>query len=125
MWPSPRAVSVRPLRQPRQPRARAPSFWAAAARLCGAAAGRVAALGSRPFYCAPRCAIFCARSCPFRPLAVTIKVAARTVEVKGPRGSLTRAFKGVNFAANLLSPTLMRVDMWFGNRQEIACLRTT
>lgn len=45
--------------------------------------------------------------------------------VTGPRGTLTRAFKGVNFAANMLSKDAMRVDMWFGNRLQTACLRTT
>lgn len=56
--------------------------------------------------------------------AVTVNVAARTVTVKGPRGQLVRAFKGINFAANMITPALMRVDMWYGNRKQLACLRT-
>jgi large subunit ribosomal protein L9e len=56
--------------------------------------------------------------------AVTIKVSARTVTVTGPRGKLERAFKSNNFAANLIDSKTMKVDMWFGNRQQLACLRT-
>jgi large subunit ribosomal protein L9e len=44
--------------------------------------------------------------------------------VKGPRGTLQRAFKSNNFAANVLGKRTMRVDMWFGNRKQLACLRT-
>jgi large subunit ribosomal protein L9e len=55
---------------------------------------------------------------------VTVAVSARTVTVKGPRGTLVREFKGNNFAANVLGKRTMRVDMWFGNRAELACLRT-
>lgn len=55
---------------------------------------------------------------------MTVSVAARTVTVKGPRGQLVRAFKGISFAANLITPALLRVDMWLGNRKQIACQRT-
>lgn len=57
-------------------------------------------------------------------LAVTVTVAARTVTVKGPRGELVRAFKSMNFAANQVDKETMKVDMWFGNRKQLACLRT-
>lgn len=53
-----------------------------------------------------------------------VKVASRTVTVKGPRGTLQREFKSVNFAAEKLGKRSMRIDMWFGNRKEMACLRT-
>jgi large subunit ribosomal protein L9e len=58
------------------------------------------------------------------PCIVTVSVAARTVSVKGPRGTLTREFKGNSFAANLLGKRTLRVDMWFGNRKQLATLRT-
>lgn len=57
--------------------------------------------------------------------AVTVEVVSRTVTVKGPRGTLKREFKSVNFAAETLGKRSMRIDMWFGNRLEKACLRTT
>jgi large subunit ribosomal protein L9e len=44
--------------------------------------------------------------------------------VTGSRGTLKREFKSVNFAAEKLGATSIRVDMWFGNRKEKACLRT-
>jgi large subunit ribosomal protein L9e len=53
-----------------------------------------------------------------------VAVAARTVTVKGPKGTLQRAFKSNNFAANMLGKRTMRVDMWFGDRKQLACLRT-
>ena len=56
--------------------------------------------------------------------AVTVSVASRTVTVTGPKGTLQRAFKSINFAAQVRGKRSMRVDMWFGNRQEMACLRT-
>jgi large subunit ribosomal protein L9e len=44
--------------------------------------------------------------------------------VKGPRGELSRAFKSVNFAVNQRGKRSLRVDMWFGDRKQLACLRT-
>lgn len=56
--------------------------------------------------------------------AVTVKVSARTVTVTGPRGTLERAFKGNSFAATSVNKSTLRVDMWFGNRKQLATLRT-
>ena len=57
---------------------------------------------------------------------MTVTVKARTVTGKGPNGgTLTRAFKGNNFAAQLSADgRTMTVDMWFGDRKQIATLRT-
>lgn len=55
---------------------------------------------------------------------MTVSASSRTVTVTGPRGTLTRAFKTVNFAVELRGTRSMRVDMWFGNRKQKACLRT-
>lgn len=57
-------------------------------------------------------------------IAVTVTVGGRTVTVKGPRGELKREFKSVNFAAQLRGKHTLKVDIWFGNRLEKACLRT-
>ena len=56
---------------------------------------------------------------------MTVKAAGRTVTVKGPRGELKRAFKTINFAVIPTGKQSLRVDMWFGNRLDKACLRTT
>jgi large subunit ribosomal protein L9e len=60
----------------------------------------------------------------FPPIAVTIECGGRTIIVKGPKGTLKREFKAVNFAVEMRGKRSLRVDMWFGNRAERACLRT-
>jgi large subunit ribosomal protein L9e len=49
---------------------------------------------------------------------------SRRVGPKGPRGTLKREFKSNAFAAEVLGKRTLKVDMWFGNRLEKACLRT-
>lgn len=52
--------------------------------------------------------------------------------VKGPRGELSRAFKHLNLAMELIggnkdkgtNPKKLRVDLWFGNRKQLATIRT-
>lgn len=58
------------------------------------------------------------------PEGVTVTAGGRTVTVTGPKGSLTREFKTVNFAVEVRGKRSLRVDMWFGNRKQKACLRT-
>jgi len=63
---------------------------------------------------------------------VTINIKSRNVTVKGPRGELTRSFKHVNLAFELVggnkdkgrNPTKLRVDLWFGDRKQLATIRT-
>jgi large subunit ribosomal protein L9e len=56
---------------------------------------------------------------------VKIKVAARTVTVTGPKGTLERAFKGNSFSAtHTADGKKLHVEIWFGKRQQLACLRT-
>ena len=57
--------------------------------------------------------------------SVTVTVDSRKVTVTGKRGTLTREFKHVNVAFVVLGKKSIRVDMWFGNRLQLACLRTT
>ncbi|CAM9874945.1 unnamed protein product [Chrysoparadoxa australica] len=57
------------------------------------------------------------------PEGVTLTTNARVVTVKGPRGELTRDFKHVSVDMQLL-PSKLRVDMWFGSRKQMACIRT-
>ncbi|XP_041460291.1 60S ribosomal protein L9-like isoform X2 [Lytechinus variegatus] len=58
------------------------------------------------------------------PEGVEVKVKARTVTVKGPRGSLSRTFKHLKVEIRVLSKTKLQVIKWFGSRKELACVRT-
>ncbi len=61
---------------------------------------------------------------------MTIK--SRHVTVKGPRGELSRGFKHLNLAFELVggnkdkgtNPKKLKVDLWFGNRKQLATIRT-
>ena len=55
---------------------------------------------------------------------MTVEVKARTVKVTGPKGTLERAFKSNSFSAVMTTPRNLHVDIWFGNRKQVACLRT-
>ena len=59
----------------------------------------------------------------FLAYVVKVEVKTRVVTVTGPRGVLTRDFKHVNFDMLLVGDKI-RVDLWFGNRKQLACLRT-
>ena len=58
------------------------------------------------------------------PKGVTVSVASRKVTVKGPRGELSETFKHTPCAIEVLGKRSLRVDMWFANRKQLACLRT-
>ena len=51
-------------------------------------------------------------------------VKARTVTVACAGKTLTRSFKSNNFAATMIGKKTLRVQIWFGKRDEISCLRT-
>lgn len=59
------------------------------------------------------------------PEGVTAEVKARSVTVTGPRGTLTREFKHVQVDIVKESDTRIQLSMWFGQRKQLACLRTT
>ncbi len=45
--------------------------------------------------------------------------------VKGPKGTITREFKHINLdMQHLKAERKIRVDLWFGNRKQLACIRT-
>mmetsp|Transcript_37253 Transcript_37253/g.49013 ORF Transcript_37253/g.49013 Transcript_37253/m.49013 type:complete len:193 (+) Transcript_37253:42-620(+) len=58
------------------------------------------------------------------PKGVTVSSTSRDVTVTGPRGELTKSFKHVKLAIIRVGKSTIRVDMWFGGRKQIACLRT-
>mmetsp|Transcript_27694 Transcript_27694/g.61805 ORF Transcript_27694/g.61805 Transcript_27694/m.61805 type:complete len:182 (+) Transcript_27694:68-613(+) len=56
---------------------------------------------------------------------VTVDVNARVVTVTGPKGSIVRDFKHLNIDMNHMKEARkIRVDLWFGNRKQLACIRT-
>lgn len=55
---------------------------------------------------------------------VEVEIASRVVTVKGPRGSLTRDFKHINMDLRKVNDKRIRIDLWFANRKQLACVRT-
>jgi len=59
------------------------------------------------------------------PEDVTVEVNARVVTVTGKRGTLTREFKHINLdMQHMKEARKIRCDLWFGNRKQLACIRT-
>ncbi|EXB53783.1 60S ribosomal protein L9 [Morus notabilis] len=63
------------------------------------------------------------------PEGVKIKVHAKVIEVKGPRGKITRNFKHLNLDFDLISDETsgkrqLKIESWFGSRKTSAAIRT-
>ncbi|KAJ1569873.1 60S ribosomal protein L9 [Nowakowskiella sp. JEL0078] len=58
------------------------------------------------------------------PEGVSLSFKARSVTVKGPRGTLKKDFKHINIEILRIDPTTIRVRVWHGGRKHIACIRT-
>mmetsp|Transcript_23536 Transcript_23536/g.36184 ORF Transcript_23536/g.36184 Transcript_23536/m.36184 type:complete len:189 (-) Transcript_23536:184-750(-) len=58
------------------------------------------------------------------PDDVEVEVKSRVVTVKGKRGTLVRDFKHMNMSMYMFGEKRIKVDLWFANRKELACVRT-
>eukprot|EP00552_Chaetoceros_brevis_P005162 CAMPEP_0197734860 /NCGR_PEP_ID=MMETSP1435-20131217/30_1 /TAXON_ID=426625 /ORGANISM="Chaetoceros brevis, Strain CCMP164" /LENGTH=185 /DNA_ID=CAMNT_0043322295 /DNA_START=1 /DNA_END=558 /DNA_ORIENTATION=+ len=58
------------------------------------------------------------------PEGVTATVKARIVTVTGPRGTLTRDFKHVDMDLKCVGKNMIRLDVWFAQRKQLASVRT-
>mmetsp|Transcript_11733 Transcript_11733/g.17769 ORF Transcript_11733/g.17769 Transcript_11733/m.17769 type:complete len:186 (+) Transcript_11733:103-660(+) len=58
------------------------------------------------------------------PEGVTATVKARIVTVTGPRGTLTRDFKHVDMDLKCVGKNMIRLDIWFAQRKQLASVRT-
>mmetsp|Transcript_23607 Transcript_23607/g.33119 ORF Transcript_23607/g.33119 Transcript_23607/m.33119 type:complete len:187 (+) Transcript_23607:87-647(+) len=57
------------------------------------------------------------------PEGVEAEVNARSIKVTGPRGTLNRDFKHIS--CNIMKTgNIIRVDLWFATRKQLACVRT-
>lgn len=58
------------------------------------------------------------------PKGVTVVVGSRKVTVTGPRGTLSRDFTHRSLDIQKVGKRSIKVDLWFGSRKELACVRT-
>jgi len=58
------------------------------------------------------------------PKNVTVSVKNRRVTVKGPRGTLRRAFKHLSLDIYMINQRSLKVEKWFGKKKELAAVRT-
>ena len=58
------------------------------------------------------------------PSGVTLATKARLVTVTGPRGTLSKDFKHIDIEIQLLNPSILRLQVWFGLRKHNAAIRT-
>ena len=58
------------------------------------------------------------------PSDVKFSLEGRKVTVTGKRGTITRDFHHVTLDMRRVNKKQLRVDLWFGNRKQMACVRT-
>ncbi|KAF4323769.1 hypothetical protein BBO99_00000835 [Phytophthora kernoviae] len=57
------------------------------------------------------------------PSDVKLVLDGRKVTVTGKRGTLTRDFRHLTLDMRRVNKEQLRVDLWFGNRKQLACMR--
>merc|ERR1711915_90587 len=58
------------------------------------------------------------------PEGIEASVKSRAVTVKGPRGSLTKAFKHLAVDIYMVDKETIKVEKWFGKKKQLASVRT-
>lgn len=58
------------------------------------------------------------------PKDVSVKVKARMVTVKGPRGTLVKNFRHLPIDVYRVHRKKVTVEKWFGSKKELAAVRT-
>lgn len=58
------------------------------------------------------------------PEDVKLVLEGRKVTVTGKRGTLSRDFRHITLDLRRVNKEKLRVDLWFGNRKQLACVRT-
>nr|XP_004226861.1 60S ribosomal protein L9 [Ciona intestinalis]XP_026693473.1 60S ribosomal protein L9 [Ciona intestinalis] len=58
------------------------------------------------------------------PDEVKVSVKGRVVTVRGPRGVLKKNFNHLKVELTKVGTNSVKVDKWFGNRKDLACVRT-
>merc|ERR1711983_560365 len=58
------------------------------------------------------------------PEGIDVSIKSRAVTVKGPRGSLTKAFKHLAVDIYKVDKDTIKVEKWFGKKKELAAVRT-
>merc|ERR1719499_520828 len=58
------------------------------------------------------------------PEGIEAKVKARTVTIKGDRGTLTKSFRHLAVDIFMADKETLKVEKWFGKRKELAAVRT-
>ena len=69
------------------------------------------------------------------PEGVTASSKCKVITITGPRGTLTKDFSHINMELQIIegtpasdeeeaTPTVIRVQLWFANRKQLACVRT-
>ena len=53
-----------------------------------------------------------------------IKVKARTITVKGPRGTLVKNLRHIDLEIQKVKNNKIKLIVWHGTRKHVACLRT-
>lgn len=55
---------------------------------------------------------------------VEVSIKSRVVTVKGPRGTLVKSFRHMDLEIVKVGKNKLRVDVWFANRKQLACVKT-
>merc|ERR1711975_131536 len=58
------------------------------------------------------------------PKECKVSIKSRTVQVTGPRGTLTKSFKHVSVDLYKVGENKIRVEKWFGKAKELAIIKT-